>query len=372
MAKHKIGWLPGDGVGRDVTDAARLVLDKLRLDAEYLHGDVGWHFWCTEGNPLPERTIELLKHTDACLLGAITSKPKEEAERELLPELRNQGLVYQSAILQLRQKFHLYTNIRPCKAYAGNPLNFRPDIDLVVFRENSECLYTGIEFYPLPPEVIHTIAAHHPAARRYVDLPPEEVAISLRVMTRQRCAAIAQQAFAHARLRGYRSVTVVEKPNVTRETSGMLIREARKAAKRFGEVDFYEANIDHLCMWLLKNPQSFAVLLSSNLFGDILSKLCVQLVGGLGFGASANMGEKYALFEPIHGSAPRLAGQYRVNPIGLLRAVVMMLEYLQENEMARTLENAIATVLQEGKVRTHDMGGEASTMDMAHAIAERI
>ncbi len=372
MAKHKIGWLPGDGVGRDVMEAARLVLDKLRLEAEYFHGEIGWHYWCTEGNALPERTLDMLKGTQACLLGAVTSKPREEAERELLPELRNRGLAYQSAILQLRQKLHLHTNIRPCKAYAGNPLNFRHDINLVVFRENSECLYTGVEFHPLPPEVIKTIAAYHPAARRYVDLPPEDVAISVRIMTRPRCQAIAQQAFEYARHRGFRSVTVVEKPNVTRETSGMLIREARKMARRYAEVDFYEANIDHLCMWLLKNPQSFAVLLSSNLFGDILSKLCSQLVGGLGFGASANLGEKYALFEPIHGSAPRLAGQYRVNPIGLLRAVVMMLEYLQEHDLARVLENAIATVIQEGKVRTQDMGGEASTMEMAKAIAERI
>ena len=372
MAKHKIGWLPGDGVGRDVMEAAHIVLDKLRVDAEYLHGEIGWQYWCTEGNPLPPRTVEMLKNTDACLLGAITSKPREEAERELLPELQQRGLVYQSAILQLRQKFYLHTNLRPCKAYAGNPLNFRHDIDIVVFRENSECLYAGLEFHPLPPEVVKVLAAHHPAARRYADMNPEEVAISLRVMTRPRCQGIAQQAFEYARQRGYRSVTVVEKPNVTRETSGMLIREARKTAKRFGEIDFYEANIDHLCMWLLKNPQSFAVLLSSNLFGDILSKICSQLVGGLGFGASANIGEKYALFEPIHGSAPRLAGKYRVNPIGLLRAVVMMLEYLQENEMARVLENAIATVVQEGKVRTNDMGGEASTMDMAKAVAERI
>ncbi len=372
MAKHKIGWLPGDGVGRDVMEAARLVLDKLRLDAEYLHGEIGWHYWCTEGNALPERTYEMLKSTDACLLGAITSKPREEAERELLPELRKRGLAYHSAILQLRQKFHLHSNIRPCKAYPGNPLNFRHDVNIVVFRENSECLYTGLEFHPLPPEVIEAMAKHHPAARRYADMNPEDVAISVRVMTRPRCNHIAQQAFEYARQHGFRSVTVVEKPNVTRETSGMLIREARKIAKRYAEIDFHEANIDHLCMWLLKNPQTFAVLLSSNLFGDILSKLCAQLVGGLGFGASANLGEKYALFEPIHGSAPRLAGQYRVNPIGLLRAVVMMLEYLQEIEMARVLENAIATVVLEGKVRTQDMGGEASTMAMAQAIAERI
>ncbi len=372
MAKHKIGWLPGDGVGRDVLEAAQIVLDKLALDAEYIHGEVGWQYWCAEGNALPERTVEMLKETDACLFGAVTSKPREDAERELLPELQNQGLVYQSAVLQLRQKFDLHTNIRPCRAYPGNPLNYRSDIDLVVFRENTECLYAGVEFHPLPPEVIQTIARHHCNAQKYVDMAPEDVAVSLRFITRHRCQNIAQQAFEYARHNGYESVTVVEKPNVTRETSGMMIREARRLAKRYAEINFYEANIDHLCMWLLRNPQSYAVLLTTNLFGDILSKMCVQLTGGLGFGASANIGDDYGLFEPIHGSAPRLAGKYQVNPIGIIRATVMMLEYLHENEMARRLENAIATVLMEGRVRTQDMGGEASTIDMAKAIAERV
>lgn len=372
MAKHKIGWLPGDGVGRDVLEAAQIVLDKLALDAEYIHGEVGWHYWCTEGNALPERTIAMLNETDACLFGAVTSKPREDAERELIPELQNQGLVYQSAVLQLRQRFDLHTNIRPCRAYPGNPLNYRSDIDLVVFRENTECLYAGVEFHPLPQEVIRTIAQHHGNAQKYAEMAPEDVAVSLRFITRQRCQSIAQQAFEYARHNNYASVTVVEKPNVTRETSGMMIREARRVAKRYSEVNFYEANIDHLCMWLLRNPQSYAVLLTTNLFGDILSKLCVQLVGGLGFGASANLGDDYGLFEPIHGSAPRLAGKYQVNPIGIIRATVMMLEYLHENEMARRLENAIATVIMEGRVRTQDMGGEASTIDMAKAIAERV
>lgn len=150
MAKYKIGWLPGDGVGKDVMEAAGIVLDKLKLDAEFLPGEVGWHFWCTEGNALPERTITMLQRTDACLLGAITSKPQEDAARELSPELQGKGLIYQSPVLELRQAFNLHTNIRPCKAYPGNPLNFRPDIDIVVFRENTECLYAGVEFHPMP------------------------------------------------------------------------------------------------------------------------------------------------------------------------------------------------------------------------------
>jgi len=372
MAKHKIGWLPGDGVGRDVMEAARIVLDKLGFAADYFHGDIGWSFWCKEGNALPPRTIQLLKNTDACLFGAITSKPKEEAEKDLAPELQDKGLFYQSPILQLRQEFNLHTNIRPCKAYPGNPLNYRDDINVVVFRESTECLYVGIEFHPVPPPVLQALMEYHQRARRYAGIDPQDIALSCRVMTRQRCEGISRSAFEFARRFGYRSVTAVEKPNVTRETSGMLFREARKVAKQFSDIDFYEANVDAMCMWLLKNPQHYSVLLTSNLFGDILSKLCAQLVGGLGFGCSANIGDDYALFEPIHGSAPKYAGQYRVNPIGLILAARMMLDYLGETEMATALENAIAKVIRDGKVKTYDMGGAASTLDMANAIAERI
>src|SRR5574341_1954084 len=372
MPKHKIGWLPGDGVGRDVMEAARIVLDKLGLDAEYYHGDIGWSFWCKEGNALPDRTVKTLKKTDVCLFGAITSKPKEEAEKDLHPDLQGKGLVYQSPILQLRQEFNLHTNIRPCKAYAGNPLNYRDDINIVVFRESTECLYVGIEFHPVPPPVLQALIDYHPRARKYLGMNPDDIAISTRVMTRQRCEGISKSAFAFARRHGYRSVTVVEKPNVTRETSGMLIREARKIAKQYPEIDFYEANVDAMCMWLLKNPQNYGVILTSNLFGDILSKLGAQLVGGLGFGCSANLGDNYALFEPIHGSAPKYSGQYRVNPIGLIVAARMMLEYLGELDMANALENAIAKTIREGKVKTYDLGGTASTLDMAKAIAERI
>ena len=156
MAKYKIAWLPGDGVGNDVMDAAKIVLDTINLDAEYIPGDVGWEFWKTEGDPLPERTINLLKEVDCGLFGAITSKPRDEAQKELIPELQGKGITYSSPIVRLRQTFNLHTNLRPCKAYAGNPLNFRDDIDLVVFRENTEGLYAGVEFHPVPDEVFNT------------------------------------------------------------------------------------------------------------------------------------------------------------------------------------------------------------------------
>ena len=150
MAKYKIAILPGDGVGKDVVEATMIVLDKVGLDAEYIYGDIGWEFWCKEGNPLPDRTLKLLRETDACLFGAITSKPKEDADLELDPSLRGKGLTYFSPIVRLRQEFDLYQNLRPCKAYPGNPLNYKEGIDLVIFRENTEGMYAGVEFFPLP------------------------------------------------------------------------------------------------------------------------------------------------------------------------------------------------------------------------------
>ncbi|HFE52062.1 MAG TPA: isocitrate/isopropylmalate dehydrogenase family protein, partial [Bacteroidetes bacterium] len=167
MAKYRIAWLPGDGIGKDVLDAAKIVLDEINLDAEYIPGDIGWEFWRKEGNPLPERTIKLLKETDCALFGAITSKPKEEAEAELAPELRGKGYVYSSPIVRLRQEFNLRTNLRPCKAFPGNPLNYRDDIDLVVFRENTEDLYSGVEFHPLPKPVFEVVSEHNAKMKRF-------------------------------------------------------------------------------------------------------------------------------------------------------------------------------------------------------------
>ncbi|MEE4312070.1 MAG: isocitrate/isopropylmalate family dehydrogenase, partial [candidate division KSB1 bacterium] len=205
MAKHKIAWLPGDGVGNDVMEAARIVLDALDLDAEYIHGDIGWEFWCSEGDPLPARTIELLKNTDCALFGAITSKPKEEAAKELSPELQDTGLVYASPIVRLRQEFNLRTNLRPCKAYNGNPLNYRDDIDLVVFRENTEDLYAGVEFHPLPQAVMDTLSANHPKMKRFSDTPLDDIAVSLRIITRKAARNIITDAFEYAKKHQYKT-----------------------------------------------------------------------------------------------------------------------------------------------------------------------
>ncbi len=369
MAKYKIAVLPGDGVGKDVTDAAMLVLKTIQLDAEYRFGDIGWEFWKKEGNPLPDRTIQLLKETDACLFGAITSKPKEEAEQELSPELKGKGYVYSSPIVGLRQLFNLHTNLRPCKAYPGNPLNYRDDIDLVVFRENTEDLYSGVEFHPVPESVLKVLLENHPKMARFKAVPADKMAISLRIVTEKAARNISKQAFEYAVKHGYKSVTIVEKPNVVRETSGLMVRMARDVSKNYPSVELWEANIDAMAMWLVKNPQKYDVLVASNLFGDIISDLAAQLVGGLGFACSGNIGDNYAVFEPTHGSAPKYAGQYKVNPTAMILSVKMMLDYLGETEKAERLESAVAKVIAEGKVRTYDMGGSNTTLEMGQEIA---
>src|SRR5438477_156555 len=260
MAKYRIAWMPGDGVGHDVMEAARLVLDRLKLDAEYVPCDIGWEFWCSEGNALPDRTVKALKETTCGLFGAITSK--------------------------------------------------------------------------------------------------------------QGCTNICKQAFEHARKTGRKRVTLIEKPNVLRETGGLMMRCFKDVAKNYPEIRADDANIDAICMWMFKNPQDYSVLVAENMFGDIVSDLCAGLVGGLGFAPSANLGDNYAVFEPTHGSAPKYSGQYKVNPIAMLLTAKLMLDWLKETEMATRLETAIARVIAEGKVRTYDMGGKASTLDVAKAIAD--
>ncbi|MEO0185582.1 MAG: isocitrate/isopropylmalate dehydrogenase family protein [candidate division WOR-3 bacterium] len=372
MAKYRIAWLPGDGIGKDVLDAAKIVLDRLRLDAEYIHGDIGWEFWCKEGEPLPERTIGLLKSVDAAMFGAITSKPIKQAEAELSQELRGKGLVYRSPIVRMRQLFDLYICLRPCKAYAGNSLNYREDIDLVVFRENTEDLYSGVEFYPVPEELSRLIGNISKNFEPFKNLDLRDIAISCKVNTRRGSEKIIRAAFEYAKKHKRKKVTIIHKANVVRATDGLFLETAREVAKSYPEIQFDEANVDAIMMWLLKNPYNYDVLVAPNLYGDIVSDLCAQMVGGLGFGCSGNIGEKLAVFEPTHGSAPKYAGLYKVNPIATVLAAKMMLEWLGEGELASRIENGVAAVIKDGKVKTYDMGGNATTLDMARAIAEKI
>ena len=370
--QHRIAWLPGDGIGIEVLEAAKIVLDKTGLAADYIHGDIGWEFWCSEGDAFPVRTIELLKTVDAAMFGAITSKPATTAAKELAPALQDKGLSYRSPIVRMRQLFDLYVCLRPCKAYPGNPLNFKEGLDLVVFRENTEDLYAGVEFNPVPQELADVLSKLSKSYAPFGNLPLDQYAISCKINTKKGSERIVRAAFDFAKTFRRKKVTVVHKANVVRATDGLFLETAREVAKGYPEIQLDEANIDALCMWLLKNPFNYDVLVAPNLYGDIISDLCAQMVGGLGFGCSGNIGDKLAVFEPTHGSAPKYAGQYKVNPIATILAAKMMLEWLGEPEKARAIEHATAEVIREGKVRTYDMGGTSTTLEIGKAVADKL
>lgn len=372
MAKYRIAWLPGDGIGIEVLQAARVVLDQLKVDADYLHGDIGWEFWRNEGDPLPERTLDLLRNVDAALFGAITSKPVKAAEAELSPALRGKGLVYRSPIVRMRQLFDLYNCFRPCKAYPGNSLNYKEGINLVIFRENTEDLYSGVEFAPVPAELSSLLARLSKPFGAFQQVASDQYAISCKINTRHGSERIVRAAFEYARKFGRKKVTVVHKANVVRATDGLFLETARTVAKGFPEIPMDDANIDAMTMWLLKNPFNYDVLVAPNLYGDIVSDLCAQMVGGLGFGCSGNIGERLAVFEPTHGSAPKYAGMQKVNPIATILAAKMMLDWLGETEKGARLEDAVAAVIREGKMRTYDMGGSSTTAEMAAEIAHKL
>ncbi len=369
---YKIAWLPGDGVGGEVLEAAKIVLDKLNLDAEYIHGDIGWEFWCKEGDALPQRTIALLNNVDAAMFGAITSKPVKQAEDELIPELKGKNLIYRSPIVRMRQVFDLYNCLRPCKAYPGNPLNYRDDIDIIVFRENTEDLYSGVEFNPVPDKLSNVLKELSKPFEKFADLKGDEYAISCKVNTKHSSERLIRAAFEYARNFGRKKITIVHKANVVRATDGLFLDIAKQIAKEFPDIIFDEANVDAMTMWLLKNPNKYEVLVAPNLYGDIISDLAAQMVGGLGFGCSGNIGEKLAVFEPSHGSAPKYTGMYKVNPIATILAAKMMLDWLGETEMGEKIEKAVVEVIAEGKVRTYDMGGNSSTLELAQAIADKL
>jgi len=369
LARYTVGWLPGDGIGPEVLAAARVVLDRLGFDAEYREADIGWECWRREGDAFPQRTIELLKTVDAALFGAITSKPLGAAEAELSPSLQGKGLTYRSPIVRMRQSFDLFVCLRPCRAYPANPLNYREGIDLVIFRENTEDLYAGVEFRPVPEELAGVLDRLSENFAPFSALAEDEYAVSCKLNTRAGSERIAREAFNFSRKRGRRKVTVVHKANVVRATDGMFLESARRVAEDYPDVMMDDANIDAVCMWLLKDPFNYDVLLAPNLYGDIVSDLCAQMVGGLGFGCSGNIGRELAVFEPTHGSAPKYSGMNKVNPIAAILAAKMMLEWLGEVEKATRLEEAVAAVIAEGTVRTYDMGGTSTTGEMAEAIA---
>jgi 3-isopropylmalate dehydrogenase len=395
MQKTTIVIMPGDGIGRMVMEETLRVLEASGFRANYIEGDIGWEFWKSEGNPLPDRTIRLLEQHKVGLFGAITSKPKEEAAGELSPKLQGKGYVYSSPIVGMRQHFDLDICIRPCHTYAGNPLNFirrgasgvieEPKVDVVIFRQNTECLYCGVEWSHPQGIIYEALSTHKNFKKNFGHIPPEEIAVSTRIFTRRATERILRAAFEHALKFGYKSVTLCEKPNVIRETSGMMYNMAVQMQQEYPAIELWNTNIDAQMMWLTKNPEDYGVIVAGNMFGDIVSDGFAGLIGGLGFACSANLGREVAVFEPTHGSAPKYA-EYPVsivNPIAMIESACMMLDYLQEIRTAERIRKAVAMIILEGKVRTYDMlkmrgspeviqHGAASTRAMADAVINKL
>ena len=398
MSDRTIVRMPGDGIGKVVLDGAIRVLKEAGFKANYVEGDIGWKFWCSEGDPLPQRTLDIIEEHKIGLFGAITSKPKDEAFEELSPSLKDKGLVYSSPIVGLRQHFGLDICLRPCRTYKGNPLNFirrgpndtieEPEIDVAIFRQNTEGLYGGVE-WSNPPENVYDALMSHPKFRKnFGETPVEEISVSTRIFTKKYTERILRAAFEHAKKYGYQSVTVCEKPNVIRETSGMMYKMAQQIQKTdYSNIELWNTNIDAQMMWLTKNPENYGVIVAGNMFGDIVSDGFAGLIGGLGFATSAQYNPETGIgvFEPTHGSAPKYADYETsiVNPIAMIEASCMMLDFIDEQNIANKIRKAVSEVIQEGNVQTYDMAkmtgkadvvekGAASTAEMANAIISKL
>ena len=398
MSDRTIVAMPGDGIGKVVLDNTIRVLEKAGFSANYVEGDIGWEFWRSEGNPLPQRTLDLIAEHKIGLFGAITSKPKDEAFDELSPDLKDKGLVYSSPIVGLRQHFGLDICLRPCRTYPGNPLNFirrgpndtieEPEIDVAIFRQNTEGLYGGVEWSNPPSNVYDALMSHPKFSKNFGSTPVDEISVSTRIFTKKYTERILRAAFEHAKKYGYKSVTVCEKPNVIRETSGMMYKMAQQIQKaEFSNIELWNTNIDAQMMWLTKNPENYGVIVAGNMFGDIVSDGFAGLIGGLGFATSAQYNPETGIgvFEPTHGSAPKYADYETsiVNPIAMIETSCMMLDFIDEQEIAKKIRKAVSEIIQEGKVRTYDMAkmsgrqdvldkGAASTNEMADAIINKL
>jgi isocitrate dehydrogenase (NAD+) len=353
---HRVTLIPGDGVGPELAAAARLVIDASGASIEWEVQEAGLAVMEREGTPLPERVLDSIRRNRVALKGPITTP---------------RGGGFRSVNVALRKALDLYACLRPCKLYPGVRTRFEK-VDLVVVRENTEDLYAGVEFEAGAPDAKQVIAL---AAGRI----REDAAISIKPISAFASERIVDFAFRHAVENGRRKVTAVAKDNIMKATDGLFYRTAREVAKRYeGKVDYDEWLVDVMCMQLVQKPELYDVLVMPNLYGDILSDLCAGLVGGLGVAPGANIGDESAVFEAIHGSAPRYAGQNKVNPTALILSGVLMLRHLDERAAADRVERAVAAVIADGKHVTYDLKPDRTdpsavgTKEMTEAIAERM
>ncbi|MDH6130546.1 isocitrate/isopropylmalate family dehydrogenase [Kitasatospora sp. GP82] len=357
-----IAVLPGDGIGPEVVDAALPVIEKLGLPLDFRFGDIGWECWRSGGDPVPEQTWQLLSETDTCLLGAITSKPLREAEDELADGLRGTGLRFVSPVVQLRQRLGLYANVRPVADLDHGRFDF------VVIRENTEGLYAGLDFHGLDPALWEAVRTHPNAAASGA----ADTSVTLRLQTRFGIDRLLRFGFEYARSHGYRLLTLVDKPNVLRNSSHHLRERLELMATEYPEIETEILNVDAVALWMVRRPERFGVLVAENMFGDILSDLGAGVMGGLGLASSGNIGDQGSYFEPVHGSAPGMAGQGRANPVATLLTVAQLLNHLDLPVPAGQLREAVATVVRARRTVTYDLGGTATTRQAADAVAHEL
>jgi len=330
---YTVTLIPGDGTGPELAAALETVIAATGVPILWEVHDAGLGVMEEYGTPLPEHVLDSVRRTKVAIKGPITTPV---------------GKGFRSVNVALRKELDLYACLRPSKTMKGVKTRF-DDIDLVVVRENTEDLYAGIEHMVTP-----------------------DAAESIKIITRRGTERIARFAFEYARRHGRRKVTAVHKANIMKCTDGLFLRVCGEVAESYPDIEFEDRIVDNMCMQLVQKPELYDVLVLPNLYGDIVSDLCAGLIGGLGVAPGANFGDDAAVFEPVHGSAPKYAGQDKVNPTALLRSGVLLLDHLGEEAAARRMEDAIAAVIAEGRDVTYDLGGTAGTSGMAAAIARRI
>lgn len=335
MASRKIAIIPGDGIGPEITDAVLRILEAAGFEADYLFLEAGQPSLDKGGPAMPDATVQAIREIGIALKG---------------PTATPIGKGHVSANVTLRKKLDLFANVRPTRTLPGviTPFSER-DLDLVIVRENTEDLYAGIEFMPTP-----------------------DLAQSIKVITRGACMRICAYAFDMARKQGRKRVTAVHKANIMKMSDGMFLEEFYKVAEGYSDIQGDDVIVDNCCMQLVTRPEQFDVLVTENLYGDIVSDLCAGLVGGLGLAPGANIGLVCAVFEAVHGSAPDIAGKGLANPTALLSSALMMLRHIGEHTMADRIQKAVLEVLREGKSVTRDLGGTAGTGEYRDAVVARL
>ena len=331
---HRVTLIPGDGIGPELAEATRRVLDASGVAFGWEVVDAGEASIAEFGTPLPEHVLESIRRNKIALKGPITTPVGEG---------------FRSVNVTLRQTLNLYANLRPARSIEGLETRYE-DVDLVIVRENTEDLYAGIE---------HKVGA--------------DAAESIKIITRAASERIARFAFEYAVANHRHKVTAVHKANIMKLSDGLFLEACRTVAADYeGRIEFEDRIVDNMCMQLVQKPDLYDVLVLPNLYGDIVSDLCAGLVGGLGVAPGANIGEDGAVFEPVHGSAPKYAGQNRANPTAMILSGVLMLRHLGYPDVASKVETAVRDVIAEGKTVTHDLGGEAGTSEFADAIVARL